>query len=37
MNKSNDLETKPEKASHLQLFLLRLPKNNHDAIVQFAH
>jgi len=37
MNKSNYMETKQEKASYLQLFLLRLPKNNHDAMVQFAH
>jgi hypothetical protein len=36
MSKSNEMKTKQETGSQLQLFLWRLPKKNHDAMVQFA-
>jgi uncharacterized protein YbaA (DUF1428 family) len=36
MSKSNEIETKQQIGSHVQLFFWRLPKKNHDAMVQFA-
>jgi Protein of unknown function (DUF1428) len=36
MSKSNEMETKQQIGSHVQLFFWRLPKKNHDAMVQFA-
>jgi uncharacterized protein YbaA (DUF1428 family) len=36
MSKSDEIETKQQIGSHIQIFLWRLPKQNHDAMVQFA-
>jgi len=36
MRKSDEIETKQQIGSHLQIFFWRLPKQNHDAMVQFA-
>ena len=36
MSKSNEIEAKQQIGSQVQLFFWRLPKNNHDAMVQFA-
>jgi uncharacterized protein YbaA (DUF1428 family) len=37
MSKSGEIETKQQIGSHLQIFFWRLPKQNHDAMVQFAN
>jgi hypothetical protein len=36
MSKSNEMETKQQIGNQVQLFLWRLPKKNHDAMVRFA-
>jgi hypothetical protein len=36
MSKSNETETRQQIGSQLQIFFWRLPKKNHDAMVQFA-
>jgi murein DD-endopeptidase MepM/ murein hydrolase activator NlpD len=36
MNKSNEMERKEQIGNQVQLFLWRLPKENHDAMVRFA-
>jgi uncharacterized protein YbaA (DUF1428 family) len=36
MSKSNEMETKQQTGNQVQLFLWRLPKKNHDAMVRFA-
>jgi uncharacterized protein YbaA (DUF1428 family) len=36
MRKPDEIETKQQIGSHLQIFFWRLPKQNHDAMVQFA-
>ena len=36
MRKSDEIETKQQIGSHLQIFFWRLPKQNHDVMVQFA-
>jgi uncharacterized protein YbaA (DUF1428 family) len=36
MSKSNEMETKQQIGSQVQLFFWRLPKKNHDAMVRFA-
>ena len=36
MSKSNETETRQQIGSQLQVFFWRLPKKNHDAMVQFA-
>lgn len=36
MRKSDEIETKQHIGSYLQIFFWRLPKQNHDAMVQFA-
>ena len=36
MSKSNEMETKQQIGNQVQLFLWRLRKKNHDAMVQFA-
>jgi uncharacterized protein YbaA (DUF1428 family) len=37
MSKSNEIEIKQQAGNHVQIFLWRLPKKNHDAMVQFAN
>jgi uncharacterized protein YbaA (DUF1428 family) len=36
MSKSNEIETKQQIGSQLKIFFWRLPKKNHEAMVQFA-
>lgn len=36
MSKSNEMETKQQIENQVQLFLWRLPKKNHDAMLRFA-
>jgi uncharacterized protein YbaA (DUF1428 family) len=36
MSKSDEMEMKQQTGSQLQIFLWRLPKKNHEAMVQFA-
>ena len=36
MSISNEMETKQRIGNQVQLFLWRLPKKNHDAMVRFA-
>jgi hypothetical protein len=36
MNRSNEMQTKQQIGNQVQLLLWRLPKKNHDAMVEFA-